>query len=429
MNRARIGHFRDVVTVSHPHPADLAPMLKPANDDYFNKSTMTFGEHLDELRGSLVKAILAVAIGTGIGLFFGDDVVRVITAPLQNALTDYYKEKVVEDYAKWLEDEDHAAQAPMPIKGAEALVNQRDLLFEIAMVPVVPSGATPVSDDPVVNRLREDLKKLSAEVSELQETIRRMQGKSGNDPNPPKDHSETKQVDPSKEETGASGEIPDAELPPVEAADEEIPELKAELRWHRIEDDPRISPATLSAQEAFMIWFKASILIGLTLSAPAVFFFIWQFVAAGLYPHEKRYVYIFLPFSIFLFIAGACVAYFMVFQPVLNFLFSFNKWLGLHPDLRISEWLGLVLFMPLGFGVSFQLPLVMFFLERITLFSVESYVKKWRIAVMAITVISAVLTPADPYSIFFMAVPLVGLYFFGILLCKYMPKNRRQHVT
>src|SRR6185312_15658886 len=183
------------------------------------------------------------------------------------------------------------------------------------------------------------------------------------------------------------------------------------FNWYPVSDDPRTNPTTLSVQEGFAIWMKASFVVGVILSSPWVFYQIWSFVAAGLYPHEKKYVYRFLPMSLGLFLAGAALAYLFVFQPVLNFLFGFNRWLGFDPEPRISEWLSFVLFLPLGFGVSFQLPLVMLFLERIGVFSLKAYLEKWRIAVLVIFILSAVLTPADPYSIFLMAVPLTILYF------------------
>ncbi len=108
----------------------------------------------------------------------------------------------------------------------------------------------------------------------------------------------------------------------------------------------------------------------------------------------------------------------------MTFLFSFNKSLGIDPDPRISEWLGFVLILPLGFGVSFQLPLVMLFLERIGIFDVHAYLSRWRIAILVIFVLSMFLTPADPTSMLLMAAPLTVLYFGGVLLCKYMPRRK-----
>jgi sec-independent protein translocase protein TatC len=194
--------------------------------------------------------------------------------------------------------------------------------------------------------------------------------------------------------------------------------------WNPVQRDPRTTIKSLSAQEMFMIYVKAALIVGLVFSSPWVFYQIWTFVAAGLYPHEKRYVYVYGPMSLSLFLTGVLLAFFFVFQPVLNFLLYFNDLMDIDPDIRISEWFGFALLLPLGFGIAFQLPLVMLFLERIGIVTVSSYLAKWRVAILVIFVLSAVLTPADPYSMLLMAIPLTFLYFGGILLCKYFPKGR-----
>ena len=107
-------------------------------------------------------------------------------------------------------------------------------------------------------------------------------------------------------------------------------------------------------------------------------------MASGLYRHERYYVRVYLPFSVLLFLAGASLAFCFVFQPVLRFLLNFNGMLGINPTPQISDWLNFVLLVPLCFGISFQLPLVMLFLERIGVFTVNAYLSKWRIAVLAI---------------------------------------------
>jgi sec-independent protein translocase protein TatC len=195
--------------------------------------------------------------------------------------------------------------------------------------------------------------------------------------------------------------------------------------WKSIDNDPRTHTKSFSGQEAFMIWLKAALIAGLVISGPWVFYQIWMFVAAGLYPNEKKFVHVFLPFSIFLFLFGAFMSCF-VFAPVLNFFLSFNRSMGIDPEPRITEWLHFVLFLPLGFGLAFQLPLVMLFLERIGVFTVSSYLKQWRIAVLAIWIIAAVVTPSDPISIFYLAVPLMVLFFGGVLMCKWWPSERRK---
>jgi len=216
-----------------------------------------------------------------------------------------------------------------------------------------------------------------------------------------------------------AGTAPPADRPP---ATFDVDALVPLLLWQPLAKDARVSITTLSAQEAFGIYIKAALLVGVVLSSPWIIYQLWTFVAAGLYPHEKRWVHRFLPISTGLFLAGVSLAFFFVFDFVLDYLLEFNEWLGLDPDPRISEWLGFVLILPIGFGLGFQLPLVMLFLERIGVFDAATYASQWRMAVVVIFVVSALLTPADPYSLLFLALPLCLLYFGGLMLCRWMPR-------
>ena len=96
------------------------------------------------------------------------------------------------------------------------------------------------------------------------------------------------------------------------------------LLYYPAKEDARVRVIGLGVHEAFMVWIKAALLVGVVLASPAIFYFIWEFVAAGLYPHEKRYVHVFLPFSVALFIAGALLAFYAVMGFVLDFLFPFS---------------------------------------------------------------------------------------------------------
>ena len=202
---------------------------------------------------------------------------------------------------------------------------------------------------------------------------------------------------------------------------DQMPRLKMNLVPVEIWEPNTFEPQSLAATDGFFIWLKAGVVTGLCISFPWIFYCIWNFVAAGLYPSEKRYVHYFAPISTILFLSGIALAYFFVFAPVLSFLFSFNEQLGIAPEMRINDWLSFVLFLPLGFGIAFQLPLVMLFMNRIGLFTIEAYLSKWRIAVMIIFVLAMLLTPADPISMLLLAIPLTMLYFLGILMCRFMP--------
>lgn len=178
-------------------------------------------------------------------------------------------------------------------------------------------------------------------------------------------------------------------------------------------------PITLNVQEAFLTYLKVAIVAGLVMGSPWIFYQIWLFVAAGLYPHEQKYVYIFLPVSLTLFIGGAMFCFFLVFPFVLKFLLGFNEMLEIHPQIRLSEWISFAIMLPVMFGISFQLPLVMLFLERISIFEATGYREKRRMAVLVIAILSMLLTPADPMSMVLMMIPLMVLYELGIVMCRF----------
>ena len=330
----------------------------PPDDELLEKSKMSFSEHLEELRTALFKCIIAWAIGTLFGLAIGWEVVDYVQTPLRKALDNFYR-GVAEDASYNRLEEQQAAGDPVP----EDLSATAEELAESGLVP------------------------------------------------------EDYYIDP-RELARALGTEP----PPQANGFATTREQMLRLRLYKpLEQDPRLSVISLSGQEPFMIYVKASLVVGALLASPFIFYYIWNFVAAGLYARERNMVYLYLPMSLGLFFAGAALAFYAVFDFVLDFLFWFNGQMGIIPTPRITEWMSFVLILPLGFGISFQLPLVMVALERVGIFTIESYLSKWRIAVVVICTLSMFLTPADPGSMILMATPLVFLYFLGIALCKYLP--------
>jgi sec-independent protein translocase protein TatC len=370
-------------------------MATKTDDDLFQDTTMTFGEHLDDLRKCLFKAVIALTIGTCAGFYFGNNIVEIIAQPLKNALGNYYGEKSKLNFDAWFTDREKSRQPTYYSRDEVKATIAKGMTFEIRYV---------------------DPKQTLNELNGLGSTTSTPLPKPANNsvppsvpPPPDSDAPKSKDSPESASET-KTDKVKEIEIVPI-------------LLWLPLSKDGRINPKALSAQEAFSIWLKASMVFGVILSSPVVLYYLWSFVAAGLYPHEKHYVYVFFPFSIGLFLLGAATAYIFVFEPVLNFLFSFNMEMGIDIDPRINEWLSFVLLLPLGFGVGFQLPLVMLFLERLGIFDVQAYREKWRISVLVIFVLSAILTPADPYSLLLMACPMTVLYFGGILLCKWLPRR------
>lgn len=179
---------------------------------------------------------------------------------------------------------------------------------------------------------------------------------------------------------------------------------------------------TQNPQEAMVVYFKVAILCSVVLASPWLFYQLWSFVAAGLYPHERAYVYKFLGPSIGLFITGVLLCQFVVLPGAVKALIAFNNWVELDPDLRLNEWLGFALVLPLVFGISFQTPLVMFFFNRIGTFGWQDYWNKWRYAVMFLALFAAIITPTpDAVTMMYLFVPMFGLYMLGVAVCKFFP--------
>jgi sec-independent protein translocase protein TatC len=177
------------------------------------------------------------------------------------------------------------------------------------------------------------------------------------------------------------------------------------------------SLVSLAPLETLTIFFMVCLVAGLVIASPWVFYQGWAFVAAGLYRHEQRYVKKYLPFSLGLFLAGVFLCFFLVLPLTLTFLLQFNVWLGVAPTLRLSDWMGFATILPLVFGLSFQTPLIMLFLERIHIFTVADFRAKRKFAILVIAIAAAVLTPGqDPISMVLLALPMILLYELGILL-------------
>jgi sec-independent protein translocase protein TatC len=187
---------------------------------------------------------------------------------------------------------------------------------------------------------------------------------------------------------------------------------------------------TLAPAQGIASYMRISLITGLLVSSPWVFYHLWMFVAAGLYPHERRYVYVAVPFSVALFITGALFFMFVVARLSLAFLIKFDVWLGLKPTWTFPKYVTFVSLLMLVFGVAFQTPLVIFVLNRAGLVSLDRLRSSRKYVLLAMFVIAAVVTPPDFISQVTLAVPLYLLFELGILLSSISKrKSRSQQVS
>jgi sec-independent protein translocase protein TatC len=325
-----------------------------SSEDMFADTRMTFGEHLEDLRKHLWRAIYGFLIALAISFFPGWYVLDFISAPVEEELNRFYDKRAESVYQDLKAGQNSEVQETNKLKEGPVYITTQEF----------------------------------AHVWKIE---------------PPEDRVENGMV------------RLDTLVPPVLWA-------HAMTKANRL-IGRHVGLSTLSPQEAVMAYIKVCMMCGLVLGSPWIFMQIWGFIAAGLYPHEKRLVNVYLPISVVLFVAGALVCQFWVIPRALQALLWFNHWLKLEPDIRFNEWLGFAILLPVLFGLSFQLPMVMMFLERIGIMTVDTYKQKWRIAIFAITIFSSFVTPVDAISMLSLVLAMTALYGLGILLCLLNPNK------
>ena len=163
--------------------------------------------------------------------------------------------------------------------------------------------------------------------------------------------------------------------------------------------------------EAFFTRLGVSFVAAVFLALPVILYQLWKFVVPGLESTEARYAKWFVFFGTLFFLAGAAFCYTMVFPVGFPFFLQEYADIGVDPVLRISEYLSFTSRMMLAFGITFEMPVVIFFLARAGFVDHRQLIQYARYAVLAIFIVAAVLTPTpDAASQMMMAVPLLFLY-------------------
>lgn len=360
------------------------------NDDFFADTRMSFGDHIEELRAHLIRAIvglLVVLFGAlaldGIGWSMGSQnfgvgrpVLKLIIDPAENEVRAFYARRNDKAVAKLPTAPADPAEIERVLAKWEEVEHDTSKLSDAEMAVL---RAVPV-EMPVVIPV-----KVFADAFGI------------------------KPLDPARTEVEVRIKVIPAWLHFINNRGETLLENRQYMR-------------TQNVQEGMVVYFKVLLLCSVVIGSPWLFYQLWSFVAAGLYPHERAYVYKFLGPSIGLFLLGVSVCQFLVLSGAVKALLGFNNWVELDPDLRLTEWLSFALILPLIFGVSFQTPLVMFFFNRIGTFTAADYLAKWRHAFMGLAVFAAVITPTqDPITMMYLFVPMFGLYMLGIAVCHFFP--------
>ena len=175
--------------------------------------------------------------------------------------------------------------------------------------------------------------------------------------------------------------------------------------------------------EAFFTYLKVSFLSGLMLAAPVIIYQFWMFVAPGLYEKEKRLLMPIVFLSTFFFLGGALFGYFIVFPWGFKFFLGFATE-TIRPLPSMKEYLGFSAKLLIAFGLVFELPLVITFLAKLGVVSVDFLKKNRKYAILLFFAGAAMLTPPDVVTQIMMALPLMLLYEISIFGAKIFGKKK-----
>ncbi|HMJ26200.1 MAG TPA: twin-arginine translocase subunit TatC [Pyrinomonadaceae bacterium] len=180
-----------------------------------------------------------------------------------------------------------------------------------------------------------------------------------------------------------------------------------------------------TALEPFALYVKVSLYAALGLSVPFLLWQIWAFVAPGLYPHERKYVTPFISLSSIFFVLGVATAYYLIFPPAAKYL------LGLGEDFRLllkaDDYFDFIILLMLGMGLVAQMPAITYVLARIGLITAGWMVRVWRMAVVIILIVAAVISPTnDVPNMLLFAAPMFVLYVISIIVAWICGRERRK---
>ena len=189
-------------------------------------------------------------------------------------------------------------------------------------------------------------------------------------------------------------------------------------------------PATLVAiaplEQFNVIYLKLPLLMAVFVGSPWIFYQVWSFISPGLYKREKRWAVPFILATAGLFLIGGMFAYFVAFRYGLVFLLGIGRDINISPMVSIDTYFDLFVNVTLGVGLVFEMPVIIFFLTLLRVASPRFLLKHSRYAILAITIIAAIVTPTpDAFNMTLFTIPMIALYFLG-LFASYLLVLRRE---
>ncbi|MGD9560727.1 MAG: twin-arginine translocase subunit TatC [Pyrinomonadaceae bacterium] len=333
-------------------------------------SQMSFLDHLDELRRRLVNSVIIVVIAFVVCFAFSDDIYRFLSVPVIRALNESQRREA-------------------PLKG----LTGDERVLSLASVKAGDRGKY-VFGEPT---------KLGTAVVQPGTSVDAVVGTD----------SEGKPLLYSDE--------------PIFTNDSVIPKgivLPADLTGNGA-DDVSVGERLIvtTAQESFTLYVTVSLYAAIALSIPLLLLQVWGFISPALYRHERAYVTPFVLLSSVSFVGGAAFAYYILFPPALRYLLGLAE--DFRPLLRATDYFDLITLIMLAMGLIFQMPAITYVLARIGLVSASFLAKSWKLALIIILIVAAVVSPTgDIPNLMLFATPMMALYVVSIGIAWVFGKKR-----
>jgi sec-independent protein translocase protein TatC len=333
---------------------------------------MSFLEHLDELRKRLVNSVIIVVIAFTICWFVSDKIYHFLSVPIRQALSE-------------------AARRDLPVQG----ITGQEKILDLGNLAEGDSGryifdrSTSIGPAVVVSG--------TAVLAEVQ-----------------------------RDENGNLGLF---STEPLITNNAIIPKgIRLPVKFDQIarsepNSDERMTVTT--APEQFTLYVTVSMYAAIALSVPLLLWQIWMFISPALYRHERSYVTPFIGLSSVSFVLGAAFAYRILLPPALKYLLELGGG-EFQLLLKASDYLDFIMIVMLAMGIIFQMPAIAYVLARIGLITAGFLVKIWKIALVVILIVAAVVSPTgDIPNMMLFAAPMIHLLIVSILIAWFFGKKRQ----
>ncbi|MGQ9921298.1 MAG: twin-arginine translocase subunit TatC [Desulfobacca sp.] len=202
---------------------------------------------------------------------------------------------------------------------------------------------------------------------------------------------------------------------------ESFPQLAAKIKV----EPPTVDTTSrrlnyMAPLEPFFVQMKLSLIMGFILALPVILYQTWRFIAPGLYPHERKYVHIFVPVGTVAFVVGDLFFLYIVWPLIVAFSLGYES-PSLYPLLNLTQYVNFCLRLLLLFGLIFELPLILLILARLGVVQLDFLVRQRRLALLLSLIVAAF--HADVITMTMVALPLYGMYEISILVIRLLGRR------